>query len=507
METYNTNNSNNNSNNNNNNNNIIKNNNISHSFESMSSYSNKNNKNKNNDNNNNNYENKNNGVVESSNTASKQFAQRIKIRPYMTADKEILSNICRLPQNTDFNTLKAYSISSDYSIRRAMSQNGYMFVAEDKFDNSVIGGICIAEKKLKFNGKERIFFYSFDAIVQPKYRSYKILTKLTAHATGVYLKHWNFDPIVYSSTSTGHFNMDRYYESTGMVKFIDQIQHAWKLDIAINHSPLIYMNRNRACRIWIEKDTVFIKQKFNQYFNNYEMCPVDFEDLILNKYWKQTYFATYRCPNGKIIEASISLWDQNKVCTLVNLDGSKQNVSNYGNRNPSSTNDTFNFLNSNNQSYYYNPHNLQENQENQFQNNINNNGNGNRHPINHGKLNFLQLYACYTNETPMDGGINLFHELLKFVHNDCLKHKVDYLFIGLAKTDPIETQFPLLPGIKSLNFTLHFCMGNLDKSLREKISTRPFFQDPRDYGIVMFHSTDPNKHEPLLSNSPISSKL
>ncbi|KAF2073227.1 hypothetical protein CYY_005454 [Polysphondylium violaceum] len=413
-----------------------------------------NNNNKNNINENNNINQNNNNNLSNNNTSSlinngAPLIKGIKIRNYMTKDKDIFSKICRLPHDINLNTLKAYSICYDYSIRRSMAQNGYIYVAEDKDGTNVMGGICVLEKKLRLGGKEKIFFYPFDAIVEPKFRSYRILQRLTDYATNLYMEHSDYDPIIYTSTSVVNTRMDKFYNNTAMVKIIDQVQHAWKVDIKLQPSQFCYDSR---FKIWKERDDEIVKKKLNQYFKDYEMCPVEFDDLLLNKFWKYTYFAQWT-QGDKVYEASISIWDQNKVCTLIDLE-KKENT----------------------------------------------------------KLKFFQIFGCYTSGNPENVKIDIFQELLKHVHNDCYHNGIDFLFIGLSKTDPIDKYFPLLSGIKSLNFALHFCVGNTEtKEEALALSNNPFFQDPRDYGIVLLHQSSPsdegNENQSSLIYNPISSKL
>ncbi|KYQ93940.1 hypothetical protein DLAC_04827 [Tieghemostelium lacteum] len=374
------------------------------------------------------------------------------IRPYFTKDKDFLSKICRLPINSNILTLQAYSICQDYSVRRSMCQNGYIYVAEDEKDSSVVGGICVYEKKLRFDGKDILFFYPFDAIVDQRYRNLRILQRLADYATDVYLKHSDMEPIIYSSTLINS-KVDRFYSNSSMVQIVEQVQHAWKVDFKYPYNGKLLSDSR--FKMWIERDPEHVKTILEKYFYNYQMVPTDFDELIKCKFWKYTWFAEFKEPGKEPMLASISIWDQNKVCNLVKLDGNGADPSR--------------------------------------------------------RSKFLQLFACFTNQSKDSlSRFDIFKELLIHVHNESLGQGVDYLFIGLAKTDPIEPYFPLLPGIKSLPFALHFCIGgHYDREqLLEIGKDKPFFQDPRDYGIILLHKDSSSSgNDPLLFNSPISSKL
>ncbi|EGG16402.1 hypothetical protein DFA_09436 [Cavenderia fasciculata] len=356
--------------------------------------------------------------------------ENIVIREYKTKDKDFLSRISRLPNNCDFHSLQAYSFCDDYSIRRSMTQNGFIWVAEDDITNKVIGGLCLAEKRLKINGVERLFFYPFDAIVDPEYRSLSILKRLTDLATLTFMEHYDLKPITYTSTSITNENMDRFYKNTSMKEMVQQVQHAWRVE-----HPFIEPQRDERVKIWKERDCHLVKEKFDIHFKNYEMVPVEFDELLFNKFYKHSYFAQFKGENNKMIEASISIWDQNKVSTLVNLTPSMLS----SNEIRGNSNQLVDEITSRNTR--------------QQQNNPNH---------------FFQLFGCYSTENfndPLE--YSLFYELLKFVHNDCLNMGVEYLFIGLSKTDPIDRYFPLLPGIKSLPFVMHFCLGNEEDHIQE----------------------------------------
>ncbi|EFA83147.1 hypothetical protein PPL_03937 [Heterostelium album PN500] len=346
------------------------------------------------------------------------FLDSIVIREYQTKDKHWLSKIY-------------------YSIRRSMTQNGFIWVAEDQSNQTVVGGICVSEKLLKINGKERIFFYPFDACVDPKYRACKVLKRLSDRATDVYMQHSEMGPIIYTSTACTNGAMGTFYKDSVMQTMAQQVQHAWHVKNPVTN--INYPNDKRI-RIWKERNPDIVKAKFSIAFQNYEMVPVDFDDLILNRFWKYSYFAQYKV-NDTLYEASISIWDQNKVCKLINLaqPNSKRQQKN---------DESFSRLSGN----------------------------------------FFQLFGCYSTEKDND---YLFTELLKYVHNDCFEMGIEYLFAGFAKTDPAEKYFPLLPGLKSLKFQLMFCIGSEEEKKLLEIKNRPFFQDPRDYGILLLYQDEP----------------
>ncbi|GAM22827.1 hypothetical protein SAMD00019534_060020, partial [Acytostelium subglobosum LB1] len=327
-----------------------------------------------------------------------------------------------------------FQSKKDYSLRRSMTQNGNIWVAEDCQTQRVIGGICISEKRLRVNGEERVVYYPFDAVVDPRYRRGRVLKRLTDMVTEVYLDNQVLRPLLYTSTAIHNGNMSTYYNNSVMKQMVEQVQHAWKVS-----APIVVMDSksNPKVTIWKERNPDIVIEKFKEYFKSYEMVPIEMEDLLLNKFWRYTYFAQYKCDDQRVIEASISIWDQNKVSKLVDMqrDGVPMSASN-----------------------------------------------------------FYQLFGCYTNEQGND--YPLLTELLKTIHNECHSMGIEYLFAGFSKTDPVERFFPLQPGLKSLPFLMHFCVScEEDEAKIQEYRHRPFFNDPRDYGMLLLYSSNKKSKE------------
>eukprot|EP01133_Synstelium_polycarpum_P012819 gene12819-15043_t len=100
-----------------------------------------------------------------------------------------------------------------------------------------------------------------------------------------------------------------------------------------------------------------------------------------------------------------------------------------------------------------------------------------------------QLYSCYAIGPHSS---MLFDHLLQHVHNDQYEQGVSYLFAGYDKSDPIAKHFPLLPGIKCMDFVARtaFVGPTADfEEYRSKLSIpgHPTWNDPRDYGVLLLY--------------------
>eukprot|EP01132_Coremiostelium_polycephalum_P010261 gene10261-12585_t len=98
-----------------------------------------------------------------------------------------------------------------------------------------------------------------------------------------------------------------------------------------------------------------------------------------------------------------------------------------------------------------------------------------------------QLFSCYSLGENKD---ELFQTLLKHVHNEQLKQNVNYLFAGFSFTDPIIKHFPLIKGIKNLEFSAYLKVNSAQEMsvFNEAIEKNvPMFNDPRDYGCTIFY--------------------
>eukprot|EP01132_Coremiostelium_polycephalum_P009279 gene9279-11374_t len=98
-----------------------------------------------------------------------------------------------------------------------------------------------------------------------------------------------------------------------------------------------------------------------------------------------------------------------------------------------------------------------------------------------------QLFSCYALGEDKD---LLFSTLLKHVHNEQLKQNVSYLFVGFATTDPVAKYFPLIKGIKNLEFSAYLRVNSSQEMsvFNEAIEKNvPLFNDPRDFGTTVFY--------------------
>ncbi|EGG15313.1 hypothetical protein DFA_10147 [Cavenderia fasciculata] len=208
----------------------------------------------------------------------------------------------------------------------------------------------------------------------------------------------------------------------------DQCQMAWKLDHQVRVIPLnsnTYLQAPRVTKIYHNQE---IKERWTNAFQQYNFIPSDFGHILQDneKYLESTYVATATTVDGYLYEASISVWNQDLIFTLKNR--------------------------------------LQQVQ---------------RH---------RQLFCCYSIGQDKEQSDTLFQFLLQHVHNELYSQGINYVFAGFSMTDPIRCHFPLLPGIKTLEFTSIGRFSTTSELNQFKSQSQlPIWNDPRDYGILMLY--------------------
>ncbi|KAF2073811.1 hypothetical protein CYY_004869 [Polysphondylium violaceum] len=344
-------------------------------------------------------------------------------------DMKPISEISRLSTSTKLDAMEAISHPKDFTLRAGMTQRNKIIVAEDIESKRSVGSYGCNIKDMKVFGRKKTVFYAFDFTVNEEFRNKSLgklfINHLNQSVNNEYLKNPDNEPLLFASTSKSNGSINKVLGGVEMKEFYDQRQCAWKLD---EEMVLPSMHGSQfSVHVYQEKRLKQVKRQWEDNFKSFDMTPYDFNDILVhnNQYYETTYVAQLKKDDKVFGEASISLWNQDKIFSLKDKKGSSKQ--------------------------------------------------------------HRQLFSCYSNGFEK---FFTFDYLLKYVHNDQMRKGVDYLFGGFAINDPIIKHFPLVNGIKNLDFTANVRLNNQQESKllqKSRDESTPYFNDPRDYGVVAFH--------------------
>ncbi|KAF2076731.1 hypothetical protein CYY_001988 [Polysphondylium violaceum] len=344
-----------------------------------------------------------------------------------------ISQIPRVPTTYSLNGLEAISHPKDFTLRASLTKRNSLVVAEDQETKKAIGSYGCNIKDMRLFGKKKTIFYAFDFNVHPDYRNQQIgglmVRDLDNNIKKEHMKTPANEPLLFTSTSKENVSAKKMVNGIDLNHYCDQKQCAWKVDQLL---PLPQLQWEQlTIHITEEKNSRIIKNKWEKAFGEYNFIPDNFDDLLTfnKKYHETTYIAQLRKGNVVISEASISLWNQDLLFQIQNTTSATTQ----------------------------------------------------KH---------RQLYSCYSMGFEKDF---TFDYLLTYVHNQQFKRGINYLFAGFAGTDPIIKHFPLIPGIKDIEFSAYLRVNNKEeRTLLERAidAQTPIYNCPRDYGSVHFYTAD-----------------
>ncbi|EGG21555.1 hypothetical protein DFA_01441 [Cavenderia fasciculata] len=339
-------------------------------------------------------------------------------------DLNAISSIPRLPVSYNYNALEGMSHPIDFTIRPTLTKNHKIIVAEDRQEHQAVGAYACNIKDVIVCGEKKTLYYMFDINVHPEYRGHSISNMFFRDIHSA-VKQDNRSTILVASTSKNNAPIKKATGNIEMTPQYDQCQMAWKVSSPVKVNSLpSNCSQVRFMKVIENED---VKIRWDNAFQQYNFIPSSFSDILVDnqKYHESTYIATMQC-NGQLYEASISIWNQDLIFTLKNRQQQTQ-----------------------------------------------------KH---------RQLYCCYSLGEDQETSDTLFRYLLQRVHNELYSQGINYVFAGFSMTDPIRQHFPLLPGIKSLEFTSIARFSTPTEFTQFKSqSNYPIWNDPRDYGILMLY--------------------
>eukprot|EP01133_Synstelium_polycarpum_P007632 gene7632-8928_t len=365
-------------------------------------------------------------------------ASNFFMRPYdAIKDRDAVSKIPRLPVSFDPMALEAISHPIAFDIRPSLSKRSVIACLEDTNAGRPVGAYGFNIKDMRVNGQRNTVFYMLDICIDPTYRNQSISSIFFNSALpAVREESKRFNTVMFGSTfklKSGDSTVVRRAKGIQAVKLCEQRQSAWRVESEVAMSNL------EDVTIYEEKDQSRVKSLWNSAFSKFNYTPLDFSDITdYNSKYVQTTYIAEMTVNGTLIQASISVWDQDQIFNLRDRTGDNK-----------------------------------------------------KH---------RQLFSCLCTEKS-ERGDELFRHLLQRVHNDMYKQNVDYLFIGYDVQDPVAKHFPLVPSLKCMDFVVHTSFFGSEKDFekyKNDISkSEACWNDPRDYGILVLC---PNESTPIPSD-------
>ncbi|KYQ89426.1 hypothetical protein DLAC_10090 [Tieghemostelium lacteum] len=359
---------------------------------------------------------------------------RFFLRNYSTDDYEAIKDIPRVPVFLEKDEgVIAVSHPIDFTYRPKLTKDHIIKVVEDtQNEGAVVGSFCMSQKNVKVFGKEKKLYYVFDYSVRKDYRDQKITTLFNNHVEKTMkqevLDNPECPPFFYASGTKDNIATKKRMSDLGIVPFCTQVQSGWKVDTKID---LPALPSDIEVQVRVEESVEKINKSWTNAFKDYNFTPMDFSDILdhCKQYCKKTYVLqfTKKGSNEVVVESSITIWNQDLLYTLKDSNGKVS------------------------------PH--------------------------------RQLICCYSVGEEQYKDL-AFQYLLKKVHNEQLKEGIDYLFIGLPETDPLIHHFPLIPGIRSLQFNGYLNVNNpKDQELLKEAEEKkiPMWNDPRDFGSLFLY--------------------
>jgi len=358
-----------------------------------------------------------------------QNSSKFLLRGFQKAkDFNSISQIPRLPNNCSLSGLEAVSHPKDFSLRASLTKRNSIVVAEDKETKTAIASYGCNIKDMKLFGKKKTIFYAFDFNVHPDFRNQQI--------GGLLVK--DLDNNIKNEHVKSPANEPLLFTSTSkentsakkMVNGIDLNHYCDQRQAAwkVEHElPLPQLQWEQlTIHVTQEKNSSIIKNKWEKAFGEYNFIPDNFDDLLtFNKKYHETTYIA-QLRKGNVVISEASISLWNQDLIF--------HLQNAG-------------------------------------------GNTQKH---------RQLYSCYSMGFEKDF---TFDYLLTYVHNEQFKRGINYLFAGFAGTDPILKHFPLIGGIKNLDYSAYLRVNNKEdrKALEYAVDAQtPIYNDPRDYGIIYF---------------------
>eukprot|EP01132_Coremiostelium_polycephalum_P001141 gene1141-1448_t len=349
-----------------------------------------------------------------------------QISDYDASKHRDINKISRLPPILNPHALQAYSELLDCKIRSSLIENGQTRVVEDSKTKKPVAAYSSFTKTINWFGTIRDIIYVFDFIVSPDYRNKSISHIFTRdqHDKVTNYQKKNSMPPLI----TGSFNIGNT-ASNKISNGGDYIMFADQKQTAwqVTHElPIPFLPPTYTVHFWKEENVSITKKRWEIAFRDYNFCPIDWDDILVRNsaFYLGTYVLELRYGTKRVSQASLSLWNQDLIFTM--KEKTHQSIQKHH-----------------------------------------------------------QIFSCYSTGPDKDLAFKI---LLTKIHNMSYRNGVNYLFAGFYNSDPMVKHFPLIGGIKDLDFCYTIkplCQEDRKTIIDKKNQPIKYWNDCRDQGVVL----------------------
>eukprot|EP01133_Synstelium_polycarpum_P014480 gene14480-17084_t len=202
-----------------------------------------------------------------------------------------------------------------------LSPRSRVMVAQENASGRIVGAFSssINEKRVRSNKKN---IYSLNCHVHHAYRDERIAAILYRDSLRA-MSLESVKPLLFSLVPLKQHKWPPVQEADIVMDTVQlglQTQSVWRVDRQLEGCPEATLPVGAVIAIWQEVHRGMIRNRWETMFASYSFIPTNLYDLLDSQFHTATYMASHRL-DGRMSEASISVWSQDKVVSMVDSNG------------------------------------------------------------------------------------------------------------------------------------------------------------------------------------------